>query len=342
MTGSEQGAPGAGSSRVGGEQQASCDLSVIVPVFNNSATLEELYGRLTKVLEGRGGTYEIIFVDDGSKDGSWEILTKLGTEDARVRAIRFARNYGQAAALGAALERVRGEVAVSIDADLENLPEDIPALLDEIDRGFELVSGYREDRKDSFFVRLIPSRLVNRLIYGMIGVKLRDYGCGLNALRRRLAHELAKHGEMRRFPKPLAAVLADSVSEVPVRHVKRDDSRSGYTLLSLLGVQLDFFTSFSRRPFELIGIVGALLFGLGVLGGFLYLLVLFGFGYSPGVRIQAIVLLGMLLGLQLAILGLLGEFIVRIYKVSQGQHFYTIREGDDSPGKRRNPNDDRD
>lgn len=316
------------------------DVSVIVPVFNNSATLEELCLRITRVLEERGDSFEIIFVDDGSRDGSWNLLEKLRAGDSRVRTLRFARNYGQAAALGAALERVRGEVVVSIDADLENLPEDIPALLDEVGRGFELVSGYREGRRGSFLVRLIPSRLVNRLIHGMIGVKLRDYGCGLNALRRRLALELANHGEMRRFPKPLAALLADSVSEVPVRHASRSGSRSGYTLLSLLGVQLDFFTSFSRRPFELIGIVGSLLFAFGLAAGLLYLAVLFGFGYSPGVRVQAIVLLAMVLGLQLAVLGLLGEFIVRIYKVSQGEHFYTVREGDASPAEKRSPDAD--
>jgi undecaprenyl-phosphate 4-deoxy-4-formamido-L-arabinose transferase len=307
----------------------SVDVSIIVPVFNNAGTLDELHRRIISVLEGRGASFEIIFVDDGSRDNSWEVLRKLRGGDSRVRALRFARNFGQAAALCAAMERVRGRVVVSIDADLQNYPEDIPALLDEIHRGFEFVSGYRESRQDSLLARLIPSRFLNRLVQAIIKVRLRDYGCGLNALSRRLALEMENHGEMRRFPKPLAVILAESVSEVPVRHIKAPGNFSRYTFTNLVGLQLDFFTSFSRKPFQVIGLAGVTLSILGFIGGVFYLIVLFGFDHSLGVRIQAVFLLAMFLGLQLAVLGLLGEFIVRIYQVSQGQPFYIIREGND-------------
>lgn len=310
------------------------DVSVVVPVYENAATLEELHRRIVQALEARGNSFEILFVDDGSRDRSWEVLGKLREADGRVRTYRFARNFGQAAALSAGLERVRGKVAVTIDADLQNLPEDIPSLLDEMDRGYELVSGYRVNRRDPYLSRVLPSRLLNRLVQATIGVRLRDYGCGLNALRRRLCLEMRHHGDMRRFLKPLAVLLAESVSEVPVRHAPDSGRRSRYGFENLVGLQLDFFTSFSRKPFQRIGVVGVLMALVGFLGSLVYVGVLFLLGFSLGVRLQAVLLLGMVLGLQLAVLGLLGEFIVRIYKVTQGQPFYIIREGED---QRRNP-----
>ncbi|MDP3937708.1 MAG: glycosyltransferase family 2 protein [Deltaproteobacteria bacterium] len=308
--------------------RSAMDVSVVVPVYQNAGTLRELHRRIAKVLDDRDLRFEIIFVDDGSKDGSWDALKALAKEDARVRPLRFVRNFGQAAALSAGFERVQGRVAVTIDADLQNLPEDIPALLDEIDRGYEFVSGYRTEREDHYLFRVLPSRLLNRLVQATIGIPLRDYGCGLNALSRRLALEVRHHGEMRRFLKPLVVMLAESVSEVPVRQGGSGD-RSRYSFSSLVGLQLDFFTGFSRKTFQRIGLFGVLMALAGFLGGLVYVAILFGFGHPLGGRFQALIILAMVLGLQLVVLGLLGEFIVRIYHLTQGQPFYLLREKDE-------------
>lgn len=307
------------------------DATIVVPVYNNAETLEELCRRTVRTMEERGNTFEIIFVDDGSRDDSWKIIQMLRRADERIRGIRFARNFGQPAALCAGMERMNGEAVVTIDADLQNYPEDIPKLLDEIDRGRDLVSGYRMKRIDPFFWRVIPSRFLNMLVRFVTGVKLRDYGCGLNAARRHVAREIKNHGEMRRFVKPLAVLLADSISEVPVRHEKRSQGGSAYSFSSLVGVQLDFFTSFSRKPFQVIGLTGVVFFVAGFLGAIAYLVLRVGDVMEPSNRAQAFILLAMLLGLQFSVLGLLGEFILRVYHLTQGQAFYVVREEDEPP-----------
>ena len=311
-------------------QEASIEVTVIVPVFNNAGTLEELYSRIVKTLEERGNGFEILFVDDGSRDNSWEIILNLCRTDPRVRALRFSRNFGQPAAICAGLKHMRGNASVSSDADLQNYPEDIPALLDEIAKGHDFVSGYRRIREDALIRRRIPSMIINRLIQSVTGIKLRDFGCGLNAATRQLSQDIIGHGEMRRFLKPLGATLAHSITEVPVRHQERKNEKSSYSFMNLLSVQFDFLTSFSRKPFQFIGIAGGTFFVLGFVGAVIYLIFRFGLGVDPGVRFQAILVLSMVLGLQLAVLGLLGEFIVRIFHLSQGQPFYIVREEEGS------------
>ncbi|MBI2567445.1 MAG: glycosyltransferase family 2 protein [Candidatus Schekmanbacteria bacterium] len=305
--------------------------SVVVPVFNNAATLAELHRRIVAVLEARGVTFEILMVDDGSRDESWRVIAALSAQDARLRGLRLARNFGQHAAVCAGLDRIRGAVVLSIDADLQNAPEDFPALLDEFERGFEFVSGYRSFRRDSYFRRVLPSLLLNRLVQRVIHVPLRDYGCGINAVARRLAVEVGRHGEMRRFLKPLLALLADSASEVPVRHLPRGDGKSSYSLTRLLALQLDFFISFTRTPFQLVGATGLLMFAGGAVGGLLYLMILGLLGVSLGPRVQVLLLLVLVIGLQLSVLGLLGEYILRTYHVAQGQPLYVVRDDSAAP-----------
>jgi glycosyltransferase involved in cell wall biosynthesis len=299
----------------------------VVPVFENAATLDELVRRTVLVLEREALSFELLFVDDGSRDGSWDALERLREADRRVRALRLARNFGQASALSAGFDHARGRTVVTIDADLQLYPEDIPALLAKRREGHDLVSGVRLERADPLG-RLVPSWLFNRLVHSIIGIRLRDYGCGLNALSRELALELSQHGEMRRFLKPLAAMLARSVGEVPVRHAPSPAGRSRYTFMSLVGVQFDFFTSFSRKPFQVVGIAGLVLFALGLLGGLATLLLYVGPGVSVGSRVQTLVILAMIFGLQLAVLGLLGEFVVRIHH-ARSEPFYVVREEDD-------------
>jgi glycosyltransferase involved in cell wall biosynthesis len=325
VEGERESSANGGGARVS-RPEGGVDVTIVVPVYNNAQTLDELCRRMVRVMEARGGSFEVIFVDDGSRDDSWEILMKLGRADARVRTLRLARNFGQPAALCAGLERMKGEAVVTIDADLQNFPEDIPKLLDEIERGHDLVSGYRVNRNDPLFTRRLPSRFLNLLVRFVTGVKLRDYGCGLNAARVHVARAIKHHGEMRRFVKPLAVLLAGSVSEVPVQHVKRDQGGSTYSFSSLVGVQFDFFTSFSRKPFQVIGLAGVFFFVVGFLGGVTYLVLRFGAHIGPDIRVQALLLLAMVLGLQLSVLGLLGEFILRVYHLTQGQPFYVVRE----------------
>lgn len=313
-----------------GGREESIEVTVIVPVFNNAGTLEELHQRIVKTLEARGNAFEILFVDDGSRDNSWEIISNLRQADPRVRGLRFSRNFGQPAAICAGLEHMRGNASISIDADLQNYPEDIPVLLDEIAKGHDFASGYRLSREDSLIGRRIPSMILNRLVQSVTGIKLRDFGCGLNAATRQLSQDIIQHGEMRRFLKPLGATLAHSIAEVPVRNQERKGKKSSYGFMSLLAVQFDFVTSFSRKPFQFIGIAGGTFFVLGFVGAIIYLIFRFGIGLNPGVRLQALLALSMVLGLQLAVLGLLGEFIVRIFHLSQGQPFYIVREEEGS------------
>lgn len=328
--GSERKSPASGEGARVSRPEGRVDVTIVVPVYNNAQTLEDLCLRIVRVMEERGGSFEVIFVDDGSRDGSWEILLKLRRAEARVRAVRLARNFGQPAALCAGLERMKGEVVVTIDADLQNFPEDIPKLLDEIERGHDLVSGYRVNRDDPLLGRRLPSRFLNLLVRFVTGVKLRDYGCGFNAARGHVARAIKHHGEMRRFVKPLAVMLAGSVSEVPVRHVKRGRGGSAYSFSSLVGVQLDFFTSFSRKPFQVIGLAGVFFFVAGFLGGVAYVVLRFGADIEPSLRAQALLLLAMVLGLQLSVLGLLGEFILRVYHLTQGQPLYIVSEEDET------------
>lgn len=304
------------------------EVSIVVPVYDNASTLEALYARLVAVLEARRSSFEILFVDDGSRDRSFELIRSLAAADPRVRPIRLTRNFGQAAALCAGLERIRGRVAVTIDADLQNHPEDVPSLLDEIEKGHELVSGVRATREDPMFARAIPSRLTNWLVEWVTGIPLHDVGCGLNAVSRRVARDIAQSGDMRRFLKPLAAILARSVSEVPVHHAPSPKGRSSYTFMALLSLQIDFLTSFSRKPFQVIGLSGVALFLGGFALGLVHLASLLLLGESLGVRIQALLGLAMIFGLQLAVLGLLGEFIVRIYH-AQSRPFFVVREEDE-------------
>lgn len=300
------------------------DVSVVVPVYDNARTLEELCARLAGALDGAGLRYEVLLVDDGSRDDSWQVLRRLRAADTRLRPVRLARNFGQAAALCAGFERCRGRVVVTIDADLQNFPEDVPGLVAEVDKGHDLVSGYRVLREDPALLRRLPSKLFNRLVRRIAKVELRDIGCGLNAMDARLVREIGAHGEMRRFLKPLAALLADSPIEVPVQHAPPGDG-SRYSLMSLIALHLDFVTSFTRRPFQVIWVAGLGGFALAFLAGLANVVLYVAFDVSLDVRVQSLIVLGMIFGLQLGILGLLGEFLVRSFH-AQNQPFFVVRE----------------
>ena len=304
-------------------------LSVVIPLYNDAGIVEECLRSVRAALEGipkaECAGWEIVFVDDGSADGTLQKLLPLAADDPRVKVVELDRNYGQHAALCAGLEAADGDVIVTLDSDLQIGPGEIPALVGKLREGHDLVSGVRIGRTDSFLLRTLPSRLFNLLVGRMTGVRLRDWGCPAVALTKPLARQVLRYGEMRRFLKPLGVKLARSTAEVEVRHRPRIGGRSGYSLQDLFELALDFITNFSRRPFQKVSLAGTGLFGFGLAAGVVYTLLRLLLGTSPGNRVQALIFLAVVVGLQLMILGFLGEFIIRIYRRQNNLPFYTVR-----------------
>ena len=304
-------------------------VSVVIPLFNDEDIIEECYRQVSQALPRFQGAhfsdYEIVFVDDGSRDGTLSRLLGLCGNDPRVKVIELDHNYGQHAAICAGFEAAGGDVIATLDSDLQIGPEEIPLLIDKIAEGHDLVSGVRVGRRDPFLRRILPSRLFNCLVGRMTNVRLRDWGCPTVALRKALAKQMLGYGEMRRFLKPLGVKLARSVAEVEIKHRPRSGGQSGYGMQDLFELALDFATNFSRRPFQKVSIAGTGLFGIGVIGGLCYLVSRFIFGVPLGNRAQALIFLAVVVGLQVMILGFLGEFIIRIYRRQNNLPFFNIK-----------------
>ena len=240
------------------------EISLVIPVYNEEESLPELYEELGRVCPGLGKPYEIIFVDDGSTDGSFETLKRLRAGDPRVRILRFRRNFGQTAALAAGFDQARGDVIVTLDADLQNDPADIAALLAKIDAGYDIVSGWRRDRKDRFLSRRLPSIMANGLISRFTGVKLHDYGCTLKAFRREVIKSINLYGELHRFIPAIASTMGVSIAEIEVRHRPRTKGKSKYNIFRFTRVILDtltvkFLLTYSTRPLQIFGFIGLIL-----------------------------------------------------------------------------------
>jgi len=300
-------------------------LSVIIPIFNEAASLDELYKRLTSALENTGRSYEILFVDDGSRDGSMDVLRLLHARDPKVRVVRFNRNYGQHAAVLAGMERARGKVIVTLDGDLQNPPEEIPLLLDRIEAGHDVVGGWRVSRRDSLIRRCI-SAAVNRMISATVGIRMRDYGCMLRAYRREVVEQILGCQERSTFVPALANLFAASVAEVAVKHETRHHGRSHYGLFRLLRLNYDLMTGFSLLPIQAVSFAGI---GIALLG--------FGFGIFLGIRRLLIgpevegvftlfAILFFFVGLQIFALGLIGEYVARIYQEVRRRPRYVVAE----------------
>jgi glycosyltransferase involved in cell wall biosynthesis len=307
-------------------------ISVLIPIKDEEESIPFLYDRLTDELQKLGHPYEILAVDDGSRDTSFARLRALAEHDGRVRVIRFRRNFGQTAAFAAGFDRARGDVIITIDADLQNDPADIPRLLEKFNEGFDVVSGWRAHRQDPFINRRLPSILANRLISWVTGLRLHDYGCSLKAYRREIVQDLQLYGELHRFIPAIASWQGVTVTEIPVNHSPRRFGTSKYTIGRTLRVVLDLLTvrfllSFATRPMQIFGLLG-LIFGflgtviLGVLA-FVRLVLLQSIGDRP------LLLLGILLvmlAMQFVSIGLIGEMIVRAATTGQQQSVYRIRE----------------
>jgi glycosyltransferase involved in cell wall biosynthesis len=308
------------------------DISVVVPVLNEEENLPILHQRLTEALAGNGYSYEIIIVDDGSTDRSFDIMQELQAQDDRLRVVRFRRNYGQTAAFAAGFDRARGDVVITIDADLQNDPADIPALMAKMAEGYDVVSGWRVDRQDRFLDRRLPSIVANRLIAWTTGVRIHDSGCSLKAYRRDVLTDVRLYGELHRFIPALAHAAGARVTEIPVSHHPRRYGKAKYGLSRALKVILDilavrFLTSYSTRPIHIFGLLGLFSFVAGMVI-LLYLAVVRLFLLQP-VADRPLMLLGILLtmlGVQLVTSGLLAEMVTRTYFESQDKPIYTVRE----------------
>lgn len=307
-------------------------VSIVIPVFNEEESLLQLYGEICAAMESLPGRrYEVIFVDDGSTDGSAKICRTLAAREG-VRAIVFRRNFGQTAAMAAGFDAARGAVIVPMDADLQNDPRDIPRLLEKMEEGFDVVSGWRARRQDKFFSRRLPSLVANWLISRITGVKLHDYGCSLKAYHRDLAEHMHLYGEMHRFLPVLASWAGASVVEIPVNHRSRSFGRSKYGIDRTLRVILDLITikflmSYRTKPMQVFGKWGLYALFMGFVAGMVTLAekLVYGQDVTDNAWLYICILFG-LGGLQLIGMGLLGELSVRTYYESQNKTIYTVRE----------------
>jgi undecaprenyl-phosphate 4-deoxy-4-formamido-L-arabinose transferase len=299
--------------------------SVVIPVFDEEQSLLVLHHRLTQTLKELGQTYEVIFVDDGSRDGSADILRALHAQDRAVRVIRFNRNYGQHAAVIAGMGRARGDVVVTLDADLQNPPEEIPQLLAHLTDGVDVVGGRRVSRHDAW-PRRLASWAVNRVTSAVVGVRMRDYGCMLRVYRRPVVDQILACDGVSQFIPALANTFATSVAEVPVDHGPRTYGRSRYGLFRLLRLNFDLLTGFSLLPIQVVSLTGILVSIVGL--GFAVVLGLRRLLVGPEVEgvFTLFAILFFFVGLQILALGLIGEYVGRIYQEVRRRPRYMISE----------------
>ncbi|MBW4651858.1 MAG: glycosyltransferase family 2 protein [Kaiparowitsia implicata GSE-PSE-MK54-09C] len=310
-----------------------CKISIVVPIYNEVESLPRLVDAIAQALQPTGFSYEIVCVDDGSSDGSVDLLRQLATARTDLRAVVLRRNYGQTAAMAAGFHHAQGAVVVTMDGDLQNDPADIPILVQELeDGGYDLVSGWRKQRQDDALTRLLPSKLANLLIGSVTGVKLHDYGCSLKAYRADLVKDLNLYGELHRFLPALAFIEGARIAELPVRHHARQFGCSKYGLGRTFRVLMDlstiaFMKKFLTKPMHVFGLFGLLSLFAGTALGLYLTFLKFGLGQAIGDRpllILAVVLF--ITGVQLFSFGLLAELLMRTYHESQNRPIYRIRE----------------
>jgi glycosyltransferase involved in cell wall biosynthesis len=306
-------------------------LSLVIPVYNEEENLPVLFGEVAKAMKPLKESWEVIFVDDGSRDKSLEVLRGLAEKDKHVRVIVFRRNFGQTAAISAGIDRAKGEVVVLLDADLQNDPADIPMLLSKLEEGYDVVSGWRKDRKDNF-TRTLPSVMANGLISWVTGVHLHDYGCTLKAYRREVLDEFHLYGETHRFIPVFAHSVGARIAELPVHHHPRLHGKAKYGLERTMKVLLDLFTvkfllSYGNKPIRLFGGTGLVL----MLASFVTLVYLFARKIVASTSVTAspllpLAIMFLILGFQSILMGLIAELLVRTYHESQRKPTYTVRE----------------
>jgi len=307
-------------------------ISVVVPVYNEQENVALSYQELRQVLEGLGRPFEIIFVDDGSSDLTVKNLLAAAEGDPELRLIEFRRNFGQTAAMAAGFEHTRYSVVVALDGDLQNDPREIPQMIEKLDQGYDLVAGWRKDRKDRMISRRLPSMIANRLISWSTGVRLHDYGCTLKVMRGDIARSIKLYGEMHRFIPALAAERGAKIAEVPVNHRARRFGNSKYGISRTIRVLLDLLTvkfllGYSKRPIHFFGTIGLASGGIGMLtlAYVIYqrLFLAIPMGSRP---LSLLAVMCVLIGLQFLVFGLLAEVLARTYYESQDKPIYVVRK----------------
>ena len=307
------------------------DVSVVIPLLNEEKNIPILYDELTGTLQQTGLEYELVFIDDGSRDGGLDILEGLQHEDSHICVVSLRKNFGQTAAMTAGFDMAEGEIIIAMDADLQNDPADIPMLLEKINEGYDMVTGWRYNRQDPFFSRKLPSKIANRIISFATGVRLHDYGCTLKAFRRDVIKNIKLYGEMHRFIPAIASAMGVSIAEVKVNHRSRRFGTSKYGISRTLRVILDLITvkfllNYSTRPIHVFGTIGFLSGSVGVLMAIVltFQRQFYGIPLSDRPLLLLAVLL-IFVGVQFITIGLVAEMLARTYHESQNKPTYYVR-----------------
>lgn len=308
--------------------------SIVVPFFNEQENIPPLYMKLTEVMDSIGEPYELVFVDDGSKDDSFKVLSDIYEHDRRVNLVRLRRNFGQTSALKAGFDFARGEVIVSMDGDLQHDPDEIPRFLEKIEEGYDLVSGWRHQRNDHWLMRQFPSRVANWMMAKLSGIELHDFGTTFKAYRREIIQEIQLYGELHRFIPALASSTGAKIAEVPIANLQRKSGKSNYGIGRTIRVFLDliivkFLLDYSTRPLQFFGLLGMGGAGLGSLMACFLAYEKFILHKAIMTEHGPLMLLAVALfisGVQFISMGLLGEIISRTYYESQNKPIYALRE----------------
>lgn len=308
------------------------DISIVIPVYNEEESLDYLYDNLMAVLENMDGSYEVILIDDGSRDKSYEKMKSIHAKNPNFKIIRFRRNFGQTAAMRAGFEYSHGAIIITLDSDLQNDPEDIPNMLAKMQEGYDIVSGWRKNRKDKLFSRRMPSVIANRLISRLFGVRLHDYGCTLKAYRKEVLENVELYGEMHRYIPAVASWMGISVAEIEVNHHPRKFGKAKYGISRTIRVILDLITikfllTYSKKPMQIFGLTGVIATVIGT-GVTIWLIVERLFFEQPLATrpLFTLSISVIFVGIQLITMGLLGEIIMRTYHESTGKQTYIIKE----------------
>ena len=320
--------------RISRSSESPVDISIVLPVFNEESSLEELYRRMIAVMNNLNRRYELIFVDDGSRDRSVEIIKRFACDDANVHLIVLRKNFGQTPALSAGFEAACGKIIVSMDADLQHTPEEIPRFIRKIEQGYDIVSGWRARRVDNFWIRRIPSLIANRIMKYLSGVDLHDFGTTFKAYRAEVIKNIHLYGELHRFIPALASSIGAKIYEIPIKNINRPFGKSNYGIGRTIRVIFDMMTvnfllRYMTRPLQFFGLLGLGCFSLGLLLGLYVLIDKFAYNkdiYAHHAPLTLLAVLLVIVSFSFISLGLLGEVLSRIYYESTGRRIYFIRE----------------
>jgi glycosyltransferase involved in cell wall biosynthesis len=313
------------------EIQESVYLSVVIPVYNEKENISFLYENLNKVLPSLGKKYEVLLIDDGSIDGTFNELLKIHEQNNNYKIIKFRKNFGQTPAMSAGFDYANGEIIITLDADLQNDPQDIPLLLEKMNEGYDIVSGWRINRQDKTVSRKLPSKIANWLIAKLTGVKIHDYGCTLKAYSRDVVKNIELYGEMHRYIPAVASWMGISVAEVPVHHHSRKFGKSKYGISRTIRVILDiiilkYLLSYSQKPIQIFGLIGLFTGSVGgVITIYLIIMRLFFNAALSSRPLFTLSIFMIFIGVQLITMGILGELLMRTYHEASGKPTYAIR-----------------